>query len=293
MPTSTPARPTKLTAFLNLVRFQHTLFALPFAYVGMLLAAQGWPGAATFAWVTLAMVGARSFAMALNRILDRRIDAANPRTASRELPRGVLSLREAWLLALASLVVFVVAGLALNPLTAALLPLAALFMGLYPLIKRFSWWCHAWLGVTIGAAAPGGYIAVTGSFDATAWWLWLAVGAWIAGFDVIYAMLDEAFDRSFGVFSIPARFGPRVAVGVARGAYAIALIALLAVAQSAALGPGYLLAVALVALLFALQHGWLARRGAAVALQAFDANLVIGALVLAGVVLDLVLRGVP
>lgn len=293
MPTSTPARPTKLTAFLNLVRFQHTLFALPFAYVGMLLAARGWPGAATFAWVTLAMVGARSFAMALNRILDRRIDAANPRTASRELPRGVLSLREAWLLALASLVVFVVAGLALNPLTAALLPLAALFMGLYPLIKRFSWWCHAWLGVTIGAAAPGGYIAVTGSFDATAWWLWLAVGAWIAGFDVIYAMLDEAFDRSFGVFSIPARFGPRVAVGVARGAYAIALIALLAVAQSAALGPGYLLAVALVALLFALQHGWLARRGAAVALQAFDANLVIGALVLAGVVLDLVLRGVP
>jgi len=284
--TPPPGRRT-LAAYLNLIRFQHTLFALPFAYMGMLLAADGWPGWSTFAWITLAMAGARSFAMAVNRILDRQIDAANPRTADRELPRGVLGVGDALLLALFGLLSFIVAGLALNPLTAALLPIAALFMGLYPLIKRFSWWCHGWLGVTIGAAAPGGYIAVSGSFDATAWWLWLAVGSWIAGFDVVYALLDEAFDRAFGVHSVPARFGAVVAVWVARGAYLVSLAALLMVAWSAGLGLFYLLAVAVVATLFFFQHRWLAREGAAVALQAFDANLIIGAVVLAGVIAEL------
>jgi 4-hydroxybenzoate polyprenyltransferase len=285
-----PRRRT-LMHYLNLVRFQHTLFALPFAYVGMLLATGAFPGWATFAWITLAMAGARTFAMALNRVFDARIDAANPRTAGREIPAGILRARDGWVLAAIGLLAFVVAGAALNPLTAWLLPLAALFMALYPFIKRFSWWCHAWLGVTIGAAAPGGWIAVTGSFDAGAWWLWLAVGTWIAGFDMVYAMLDRDFDVEHGVHSVPARFGNPFAARAAMAAHLLTLAALLVVGLSEGLGGIYLLAVVLVAGIFALQHWWVARHGAQVALRAFDANLLVGLVVLAGVALDLLVAG--
>jgi 4-hydroxybenzoate polyprenyltransferase len=290
MVTASPPRPT-LIDYLNLVRFQHTLFALPFAYVGMLLAADGWPGFGTLLWVTLAMVGARTFAMAVNRILDARIDAANPRTKAREIPAGVVRRRDAAGLALLGLVVFVVSGLALNPLTAALLPVAALFMGLYPLIKRFSWWCHAWLGVTIGAAAPGGWVAVAGAFEPTAWWLWLAVASWIAGFDVVYAMLDRDFDVEHGVHSVPARFGVAAASRAAMLLHLLAVVALWQAGGSAGLGWLYLLAVALVAAIFAVQHWWVVRHGPAVALKAFDANLVVGLVVLAGVVIELLAIG--
>ena len=289
-----PATPRRRTvaAYLRLVRFQHTLFALPFAYAGMWLAAGGFPGWATFGWVTLAMAGARTFAMAVNRVLDARIDAANPRTAAREIPSGVLSAVDGWALAGLGLVAFVAAGLTLNPLTAALLPVAALFLAVYPLVKRVSWWCHAWLGVTIGAAAAGGWIAVTGAFAAPAWWLWLAVGAWIGGFDVVYAMLDRGFDRTHGVHSVPARFGDDAARRIAIAAHGVAVMALLALAPAAGLGWVYLAAVAVVAAVFVAQHAWVARRGAAVALRAFDANLVVGLVVLAGVVLDTVGRSV-
>jgi 4-hydroxybenzoate polyprenyltransferase len=279
-----------LAAYLRLVRFQHTLFALPFAYAGMWLAAGGFPGWVTFGWVTLAMAGARTFAMAVNRVLDARIDAANPRTAAREIPSGVLSAFDGWLLAGAGMVAFVVAGFALNPLTAALLPVAAAFMAAYPLVKRFSWWCHAWLGVTIGAAAAGGWIAVAGAFDPPAWWLWLAVGAWIGGFDVVYAMLDRRFDQAHGVHSVPARFGDRAAARIAVGAHVVAVAALVLLAPAAGLGAVYLASVAVVAGVLGLQHAWVARHGPAAALRAFDANLVIGLVVLAGVVLDHVVR---
>jgi 4-hydroxybenzoate polyprenyltransferase len=280
-----PRRRT-LAAYFNLVRFQHTLFALPFAYVGMWLAAGGLPSWATIGWVTLAMVGARTFAMAVNRVLDARIDAANPRTAAREIPAGVLSVADGWWLAAAGGAAFVAAGIALNPLTAALLPLAALFLALYPLLKRVTWWCHAWLGVTIGAAAAGGWIAVTGAFAAPAWWLWLAVGAWIAGFDVVYAMLDRGFDQAHGVHSVPARFGDEVARRSAIALHVLAVFALAALAPAAGLGAPYLAAVAIVAAVFGVQHVWVARQGAAAALRAFDANLIVGLVVLAGVVID-------
>lgn len=276
-----------LIHYLNLVRFQHTLFALPFAYVGMLMAAQGFPGWPTFAYVTLAMVGARTFAMALNRVFDARIDAANPRTAAREIPSGVLTRRDGWGLALLGLLMFVVAGVALNPLTAALLPVAAVFLALYPFIKRFSWWCHIWLGVTIGAAAPGGWVAVTGSFDGSAWWLWVAVGSWIAGFDIIYALLDRDFDIEHGVHSVPARFGITIAARAAMLTHGLAVFALWQAGVSQQLGVVYLLAVGLVTLIFVLQHWWVARHGPAVALRAFDANLLVGLLVLLGVVAEM------
>ncbi len=288
---SSPRPRRTLADYLSLVRFQHTLFALPFAFAGMFAAAAGWPGWATIAWVTLAMAGARTFAMALNRLFDARIDAANPRTAGRELPAGRLRARDAWALALAGAAAFVVAGLALNPLTAALLPVAAVFLAVYPLTKRVSWACHLWLGVTIGAAAAGGWIAVTGAFAPAAWWGWLAVGAWIAGFDVIYGLLDRDFDVAHGIHSIPVRFGVAGARRVAIALHAAAVVALAGFAATAALGWGTALSVAAVATVFAVQHVWVARSGAAVALRAFDANLYVGALVLAGVLLDLFILG--
>lgn len=285
-PTLRPRR--TLGTYLGLVRFQHTLFALPFAYAGMLAAAGGWPGARTFFWITVAMAGARTFAMAVNRVLDARLDALNPRTAGRELPSGTLRHVDAWALAAVGLVAFVVAGLALNPLTATLLPIAATFLALYPLTKRFTWACHLWLGVTIGAAAAGGWIAVTGAFAPAAWALWWGVGAWIAGFDVVYALLDRDFDVAHRVHSVPARFGERAARGVAIALHVVAVAALAAFIPAAGLGLGSWLAVVVVAGVLGVQHAWVARRGAAVALRAFDANLIVGLVVLAGVLFDVV-----
>jgi 4-hydroxybenzoate polyprenyltransferase len=280
----------RVADYLRLIRFQHTLFALPFAYAGMLLAAGGWPGWATFAWVTVAMAGARTTAMALNRVIDGRIDALNPRTLAREIPAGVIRPRGALTLALVGFVAFVVAGWALNPLTFALLPLATAFMVAYPYTKRFTWACHAFLGVTIGAAAAGGWIAVTGAFDAPAWWLWLGVAAWIAGFDVVYAMLDERFDRDHGVHSVPARFGAEAARLTAIGAHAVAWLALAVAALLTGFGPWGWAGLLAIAASFVHQHRLVAQRGAAEALRAFDANLWVGAIVLVSVALDLALR---
>ena len=158
-----------LKTYLALVKFEHTIFALPFAYAGMLLAAyqlsgSGWPGLSTLIWVTLAMAGARTAAMGANRVIDRAIDARNPRTAGREVPSGKISPAQAWALVVISLIVMIIAAAQLNVLCLALLPLAAVFLIGYPYIKRFSWLCHLWLGITDGAAAAGGWIAVTGPF---------------------------------------------------------------------------------------------------------------------------------
>ena len=287
---SASARASRVAVYLRLIRFQHTLFALPFAYTGMLLAAGGWPGWPTFVWVSLAMAGARTTAMALNRVIDARIDALNPRTRQREIPAGIVTRRNALALALAGLVTFSVAGWALNPLTFALLPLATAFMVLYPYTKRFTWACHLVLGVTIGASAAGGAIAVSGSFDPVAWWLWLGVGAWIAGFDVIYALLDADFDRAHGVHSVPARFGSEAARLVAIAAHVVAWLALAAAAWLDGFGTWGWLGLVAVGLSFVHQHRLVARRGAAEALRAFDANLWVGVIVLSSVVIDLALR---
>src|SRR5690606_30472002 len=227
-PSRARAKPRRaLPTYLSLVRIQHSLFALPYAYVGMILAADGWPGWRVFLLVTLAMVGARTAAMAANRVIDARIDALNPRTASREIPSGRLTAWDGVVVAVLGAAALVFAGAALNPLTLALLPVALAFLVAYPYTKRFTWACHLWLGVTIGAAAAGGYVAVTGAFSLVAVLLWLAVAAWVAGFDVIYALLDQAFDRSHGVRSIPQRFGVDGAATAVAVLYAVAVGALL------------------------------------------------------------------
>lgn len=277
-----------MRTYLSFVKFEHTLFALPFAYAGMVLAARGWPGVATFAWITVAMVGARTAAMAVNRVVDAAIDARNPRTADREIPAGRLTRRDGIALAIVGFATLGVAGWALNPLTAGLLPVAAVFLILYPWTKRVTWACHAWLGVTIGAAAAGGAIAVTGRFDLEAVLLWIAVGAWIAGFDVIYALLDLEFDRDHAVHSVPARFGERLAVAISAWAHVVASVALLALAAVSPLGWPYLAVVTLgVVPLLGAQQVLVRRQGAGAALRAFNANLWVSALVLIGVALDL------
>ncbi|MER3536766.1 MAG: 4-hydroxybenzoate octaprenyltransferase [Thermus sp.] len=244
----------RLKVYLDLVRFEHTLFALPFAYGGMLLAAGKWPGWRIFLLVTLAMVGARTMAMALNRLIDWRIDALNPRTQNRHLPQGLVRPKAVLALAGVGFSLLLYAGLSLNPLTARLLPVAVVFLTLYSYTKRFTWLCHYVLGLTIGAAAAGGWIAVTGSFAPTAYWLWAGVGLWIAGFDILYATQDYAFDRAFGLKSIPARFGLAKALQIARLNHALAWASLLMAGVSYGTGPWYYLGLGLVGGLLVYEH---------------------------------------
>jgi len=199
---------------------------LPFAYIAMLLAAGGWPGTWTVAWVTAAMVGARTCAMAANRVVDRRIDARNPRTAGRHLPRGVLGVWELRLLALAGAVLMLVSAALLNPLCLALAPLALVFLVGYSYTKRFTWASHWILGFTDGIAAAGGWIAVRGRFEPPALVLWLALTVWIAGFDIIYACQDVEIDRAQRLHSVPARFGIPAALALARVNHAVTAAAL-------------------------------------------------------------------
>jgi 4-hydroxybenzoate polyprenyltransferase len=281
----------RLRVYLDLVRFEHTLFALPFAYAGMLMAAGGWPGGRTFLLVTLAMVGARTMAMALNRLIDWQIDALNPRTRNRHLPRGLVRPGEVLALAGVGLLLLVYSGLSLNPLTARLLPVAVFFLTVYSYTKRFTWLCHYALGLTIGAAAAGGWIAVTGSFHPTALWLWAGVGLWIAGFDILYATQDYAFDRSFGLKSIPARFGIPRALWIARLSHALAWVGLLMAGLSYGAGGWYYLGLALVGALLVYEHRLVSPQDLSkVEVAFFQANVGVSLGMFLFILLDLLLR---
>ncbi|HET9026363.1 MAG TPA: UbiA-like polyprenyltransferase [Trueperaceae bacterium] len=287
MSTETLRPRPSLGTLLAFVKFEHTLFALPFAYGGMLLAAGGWPGWRTFLLVTLAMLGARTAAMAANRVIDARIDALNPRTTEREIPSGKLTAGQGWLVMGVSLVVLAVAAGLLNALTLALLPVAVVFLIVYPYTKRFTWACHLWLGTTIGAAAAGGYIAVSGQFGLAAWLLWLGVGAWIAGFDIVYAVLDRDFDLEHGVHSIPARFGVPTALAFAASLHVVTVAAFAALPFVTALGLWYWVATGVTAALLAAEHLALRRYDAGTVLAAFNLNMVVGPIMLLGIVLGL------
>jgi len=285
----TSFRQRSLATYLSLVKFEHTLFALPFAYGGMLLAERSWPGLVTFLWITLAMVGARTASMALNRVIDAEIDAKNPRTAAREIPTGRLSKRDGLLLAILGFSVLLLSAWQLNPLTLALAPVAVAVLSLYPYTKRLTWLCHAWLGLAIGAATAGGYIAVTGAFAPVAIALWLAVGLWIAGFDVIYAVLDYDFDIKHGIHSLPARFGVKPALKLAALTHLLAWLSFaLALPISGSSWP-YGLGLLVMAGLLMYQHRLVAKRGVAVALQAFNVNLWIGVAMLTAIIADIAL----
>ncbi len=278
------ARDRSLRRYLDFVRFEHTLFALPFAYGGMLLAADGWPGWPVFAWVTMAMVGARTAAMALNRVFDAGIDGANPRTARREIPSGRLAKADGVVLAVVGFALLIWAGWSLNLLTLALLPVAVLFLTLYPFTKRFTWLCHYWLGLTIGAAAAGGWIAVTGAFAPITVALWAGVGLWIAGFDIIYALLDHDFDRQAGIRSVPERFGVARALRISAVTYVAAWLALALALVFGNLHWPFGASLIAVGAVLLFQHLLLRRQPVANVLRSFNANIFVGTLVLIGII---------
>ncbi len=239
---------------LDAIKFEHTVFALPFAYIAMVLASGGWPGWATVGWVTAAMAGARTCAMATNRVVDRFVDARNPRTAQWHLPAGLLRVWDLRLLAAAGAALMFVAAWRLNPLCLALAPLALAFLVGYSYTKRFTWTSHWILGFTDGIAAAGGWIAVRGAFGAPAFVMWFALTVWIAGFDLIYACRDVEIDRAQGLHSVPARFGVAAALATARVNHALTAAALALLGWSAGLGVLFWVGWAAVVGLLVYEH---------------------------------------
>lgn len=241
-------------ALLGLVRFRHTIFALPFAFAAALLARLEVPPASTLGWILLAMVGARSLAMALNRLIDHRLDALNPRTAGRELPSGRLTPRQVWAFCGVSLAALLVAVSQLPRITWWLWPIPVAAFALYPLGKRFTWLCHLGLGATIGLAPAGAWLAVTGEWALAPVLLGAAVALWIAGFDIIYALLDVEHDRAHGIHSVPSRFGPARALWFTRALHLGAIALLAAAGIAAGAGVAYGIGVALCAGVLAYEN---------------------------------------
>lgn len=285
-----------LRTLLELVKFEHTVFALPFAYAGMLLASaqlrgSGWPGLGVLLWVTLAMGSARTAAMAANRIIDRFIDARNPRTAGRDIPAGRVSVPQASGVVGVSLLLLGVAAWQLNPLCLWLMPLAVVFLIGYPYTKRFTWLCHLWLGVTDGAAAAGGWIAVSGHFGAGAWLLWLVVVCWMVGLDIIYATMDYDFDRRSGIKSVPARFGIPRALRIAAASHLLTFLLLLAAGWAVGASSWYYLAAVVMGGILFYEHRIISPRDLSRANVAFfNANMWLALTMLLGVVADVTWR---
>jgi 4-hydroxybenzoate polyprenyltransferase len=280
-----------LIRYANFVRLPHTLFALPFALLGVIVASYRQP----VTWrvvllVVIAFTAARFVAMGFNRIADRSIDARNPRTQVRELPSGRLTVAQAWGAVIAAMVLFLYSAWALNPLCVALAPLAVIWIATYSYTKRFTDWTHLWLGGALAIAPVGGYIAITGAWSAP-WWLLLvvafAVMCWVAGFDIFYALQDEAFDRAERLRSIVVRFGPPRAILLAKLLHGLAIVALLAFGSAAGLGWPYFAGVGVGAGIIAWEHqlvkpGDLSRLNAAF----FTANGIVSIVVFLGALVD-------
>ncbi|HEX3904847.1 MAG TPA: UbiA-like polyprenyltransferase [Polyangia bacterium] len=241
--------------FGRMVKFEHTLFALPFALAAAAIAARGHGlSVGRLAGIIVAMAGARTAAMGFNRIVDRHIDAKNPRTAEREIPAGAISVRAAWTMTLVASVVFIGAAAALGPLCLALSPVALFFLYGYSFTKRFTALCHLFLGLAIASGPAGAWIAVRGDFGWAPGLLMIAVGAWIAGFDILYALADRDFDRTAGLHSIPARFGVGGALAISALCHLVTAGALVALGSVAHLGAPYLTGVVVVIALLVYEH---------------------------------------
>jgi 4-hydroxybenzoate polyprenyltransferase len=240
--------------FARLVKIEHTVFALPFAYVGAFLAVGEVPSAAGLLWITIAMVGARSLAMALNRLIDAELDAHNPRTASRELPAGRLTRSQVLAFCTASLAVFLLAVWQLDPIVRWLWPIPVAAFVVYPYLKRFTWLAHLWLGAVDGLAPVGAWVALTGDLPWEAWALGGAVACWVAGFDLFYSLLDLEVDRREGLHSWATRWEVSGAFSGARILHLLTVALLAAAGLGLGVGIWYWLGVAAVAGLLAYEH---------------------------------------
>jgi 4-hydroxybenzoate polyprenyltransferase len=273
------------------VMIWHSLFSLPFAAAAVLLETGGRPPAGKLLWILVAAFGARNAANALNRIIDARIDAANPRTAGRHLPQGRIKKIELWLFTAAMLALLVLGAAMLNPLCLALLPVAGILVFGYSYTKRFTWLCHYWLGITCSAAVMGAFLGISGAFALRYFPLTAGVAFWVAGFDILYAVQDISFDRSAGLKSIPARFGERPARLAAAASHLLALggFASIFLFWSQA-GLGLFLALAACAALLVAEH-LIAHKGTErhVKIAAYGINEIIPLVILIGVALDIYL----
>jgi len=271
----------RIRTYLSFVRFSHSVFALPFALAGALLASRHaaitWP---TVGWILVAMVAARSAAMGFNRLVDARIDAGNPRTANRELPRGAMTTREAVAFVLVAAAVFVFASWRLSPLCFALSPVALAIVFWYSLAKRFTTWTQLFLGLAMAVAPVGGWLAVGGRGGWEPWLLGLAIGTWVAGFDVLYACQDLEFDRVQGLKSIPVRFGVARSLAISRVMHVIAVVCLFALAWATPLSWIYFAGVAAVALLLVYEQSLVRADDLSQVKRAFDLNGYVGILYL-------------
>ena len=281
----------RLLTYLAFVRFSHTVFALPFALTGALLAWRTHPFSwSQIVWIAVCMVSARSAAMGFNRLVDARFDALNPRTAMRELPRGVLTTRDAILFVLVSSVVFVYAAGRLSTLCLLLSPVALVIVFWYSLAKRYTSYTQLFLGLAMAVAPVGGWIAAGGRGGAEPWLLGLAIGVWVGGFDILYACQDLDFDRAHGLRSIPVRFGVRRAIQLSRAMHVITVVAMVALARFADLPPLYLGGVAVVACLLAYEQSLVSERDLSQVKRAFDLNGYVGIIYFAATAVSLVVR---
>jgi 4-hydroxybenzoate polyprenyltransferase len=249
----------KLKLYGDLVMFSHSLFALPFGLIGMLLAANGLPSARVFFWIIVALIGARNAANAINRLIDAQFDAWNPRTADRHMPRGLVSAKEVLALSIIGFGLLLLAAWQLNPLCLKLAPVAVLLLVLYSYTKRFTWACHLVLGFCCGIAPTASWLAVTGEFALPPMLLSAAVMCWVAGFDIIYATQDMEFDRKTGLYAVPAKFGIPMALKMAKALHLAVILLLLMVPYFSAHphaipGVFYYLGIAVVAGLLFWEH---------------------------------------
>ena len=244
----------KILIFFELIKFEHTIFALPFAYMGLILAKKAWPGWEIFFWVTAAMVSARTAGMTLNRIIDRQIDAKNPRTKNRPIITGEFKLSWAYICVAAALVLFFLSAWRLNSLCFDLAPIAIVLLSGYHYVKRFSWLCHFSLGAVLAIAPIGGWVAVTGVFSFIPALLSMGVLFWVAGFDIIYSLQDVDFDKTNGLHSIPVKFGRQQSLKIAAYCHIATLVFLGLFGWAAHLGILYWVGVGFSAILLKLEH---------------------------------------
>jgi len=290
---TTPQRALhKVPIYLSAIRIWEALFALPFGYIGMVLAAQGWPGWHPFAWITIAFLSVRTLGMFANRLIHAREDAANPRTANRHLPQGLLKPWEVMALMGLSTGVFFFAASRLNPLALALAPVAAAYVVLYSYTKYFTWACNLALGWALAMAPAGAWVGVTGRLDPPAVLLTFAVATWAGGFDIIYGCTDYDFDRSHRIHSVPARFGISAALRITRGLHLLAAASLLALGLWLGLGFFYYIGWAVAVILLIRQNSLVKAYDLSKVNQAFFRfNSSVSLLLLGFTILDLVVKG--
>lgn len=281
----------KVGIFLQDIKIEHSLFALPFAYLGLLMAGRGWPDLSVFIWVTVAMVSFRTLAMGLNRLLDRSIDKLNPRTRDRALPKGEIRVRTAWALAAAAFLIFELSAWQLRPLCFLLSPVPLVLAWAYPFTKRFTWLSHFVLGLILGIAPYGAWIAVTGEFAWAPAFLTLGVMCWVAGFDMIYALQDIDFDIVHGLFSFPARHGIANTLKLTRVLHAASVGLWFAAGSAGGAGMIYGIGLAVVAYFLIREHRLVRAFGIAKINEAFFLmNAVVSLTLFLAAAFDVMLR---